>query len=76
MRLGTERTRQVIDHNLTADALLTCHSTLPYGDRPEFGPAVCAGYWLRHRDDVAAGRIAQLFLGIQHVDLADPSTHP
>jgi Resolvase, N terminal domain len=68
MRLGAERTRQVIDHNLRAGALLTCHATLPYGDHPEFGPAVCAGFWVRHRNDVLAGRIAQQFLGIVHVD--------
>ena len=68
MRLGTERTRQVINHNLRTEALLTCHATLPYGDHPEFGPAVCAGFWVRHRNDVLAGRIAQRFLGIMHLD--------
>jgi hypothetical protein len=64
----------VINHNLQAGALLTCHATLPYGDHPEFGPAVCAGYWARHHNDVPAGRIAQLFLGILHIDPPDSSS--
>lgn len=68
MHLGAEHTRQVISHNLDAGALLTCHATLPYGDHPTFGPAVCAGFWVCHRNDVPAGRIAQLFLGIIGVD--------
>jgi hypothetical protein len=68
MQLGAERTLQVINHNLQAGALLTCHATLPYGDHPEFGPAVCAGFWSRHRNDVLAGRMAQLFLGVLRVD--------
>ncbi|TDC74858.1 DUF4314 domain-containing protein [Actinomadura sp. 7K507] len=67
MHLGDDRTRQVIDDNLRAGALLTCHATLPYGDHPHFGPAVCAGFWTRHRNQVPAGRLAQLFLGITRV---------
>jgi hypothetical protein len=64
MRLGAEYTRQVINENLQVGALLTCHATLPYGDHPHFGPAVCAGFWARHRNDVPAGRIAQLCIGV------------
>ncbi|TDE22824.1 DUF4314 domain-containing protein [Actinomadura sp. 6K520] len=67
MHLGDDRTRQVIDDNLRAGALLTCHATLPYGDHPHFGPAVCAGFWARHHNDVSAGRLAQLVLGIVRV---------
>lgn len=49
--------------NLRAGALLTCHATLPYGPHPDFGPAVCAGFWARHRNNVLAGRLTQLLLG-------------
>jgi hypothetical protein len=47
-RLAPGRAEQVIAANLRADALLTCHATLPYGAYPGFGPAVCAGFWTRH----------------------------
>lgn len=57
---GDDRAAEVIQANLAADALLTCHSTLPYGEHPEFGPAVCAGFWARHSRDVLAGRLAWL----------------
>ncbi|WP_395107256.1 DUF4314 domain-containing protein [Actinomadura sp. SCN-SB] len=63
MHLGPERIREVIEENLKAGALLTCHATLPYGQYPHFGPAVCAGFWARHRNAVPAGRLAQLLLG-------------
>ena len=61
------RTQEVIDRNVKENALLTCHSTLRYGDYPDFGPAVCSGYWAEHRN-VAAGRIAQHVIGIIKVD--------
>jgi hypothetical protein len=66
--VSPSRALQVIDANVAAGALLTCHSTLPYGEHPEFGPAVCAGFWARHRLDVAAGRMAELLLGVVRVD--------
>ena len=71
MHLGAERTREVVAANLAANALLTCHATLPYGRHPEFGPAVCAGFWARHGLDVAAGRIAEQMIGLVRVDPPD-----
>lgn len=67
MHLGPERTAEIIDGNVEAGALLTCHSTLPYGEHPEFGPAVCAGFWAEHRN-VAAGRIAERMLGTVRIE--------
>lgn len=64
---GPARVRDVVERNLGAGALLTCHSTLPYGPYPEFGPAVCAGFWARHGMSTAAGRIAKFMLGIVRV---------
>jgi hypothetical protein len=49
MRLSPGRLRQ-----MTQDALregsqgIICHSTLPYGDHPESGPAICGGFWELH----------------------------
>ena len=57
------RFEEVVTANLQADALLTCHETLP-GNPVD--PAVCAGFWARHRRDVAAGRLAHL-IGITRI---------
>jgi hypothetical protein len=67
-RLTARRTDEVIRRNVAAGALLTCHSTLPYGDHPDFGPAVCAGFWARHGMKTVTGRIARFMLGITRID--------
>lgn len=59
------RFEEVVAANLAADALLTCHETLP-GNEHDIDPAVCAGFWARHRKDVAAGRLAHL-IGITRI---------
>ena len=61
---GPGRVDEVTRSNINASALLTCHSTLPYGPYPKFGPAVCAGFWARHGMQTAAGRIAKHLIGI------------
>jgi hypothetical protein len=71
MLLGPERFRDLIDRNLAAGAMLTCHQTLPYSDNPDFGPAVCAGFWARHGLSTAAGRIAAVVIGL--VRIAPPA---
>jgi len=65
---GSERATEVIEANVTAGALLTCHSTLPYGGHPDFGPAVCAGFWAQHAMSTAAGRMARFLLGVTRID--------
>lgn len=64
---GAERATDVIETNVARGALLTCHSTLPYGPHPDFGPAVCAGFWAEHAMATAAGRMAQFVLGITRI---------
>jgi len=71
---GASRVDEVIRRNVDSGALLTCHSTLPYGPYPEFGPAVCAGFWTRHGLATAAGRIAKFMLGIVRVAPPGPSS--
>jgi hypothetical protein len=68
MCLPPGRFEAIIRRNVEVGALLTCHSTLPYGPYPEFGPAVCAGFWARHGMKTAAGRTAKFMLGIVRVD--------
>lgn len=42
-------TRQrVIRANLATGSLLTCHDTLPYGEHPDVGEALCRGFWDAH----------------------------
>lgn len=62
-----DHARQVIEANVAAGALLTCHSTLP-AYNPEFGPAVCAGFWAKHRRQTACGRLAEHVMGVVRVD--------
>lgn len=61
---GESRIADVVRRNVDAGALLTCHSTLPYGPYPDFAPAVCAGFWARHGLATAAGRIAKHLIGL------------
>jgi hypothetical protein len=65
---GAERAAEVTEANVAAGALLTCHSTLPYGPHPDFGPAVCAGFWARHATSTAAGRMARFLLGVTRIN--------
>jgi hypothetical protein len=65
--VSEQRAGEVIDTNVAAGSLLTCHSTLPYGPYPEFGPAVCAGFWVKHGHRTAAGRLAEHLLGVIRV---------
>ncbi len=62
-----DRAEDLAAANVATGALLTCHSTLPYGEHPEFGPAVCAGFWARHGMQTAAGRIAKRLLGVVRI---------
>ena len=57
----------VVRRNVDAGTLLTCHATLPYGAHPDFGPAVCAGFWAQHAMATAAGRMARFILGITRI---------
>jgi hypothetical protein len=68
MHLAPGRFEELIRRNVDAGALLTCHSTLPYGDHPDFGPAVCAGFWAQHAMSTAAGRMARFLLGVTRID--------
>lgn len=68
--VSPDRARDVIQGNLDAETLLSCHSTL-YQD--DFIPAVCAGFWAKHRNDVLAGRLAQALIGI--IRIKPPSLH-
>lgn len=63
MRLGTERIRDVIATNRAAGALLTCHSTLSYGEHPEVGQAACRGFYDAYGHELIAARFAHAVMG-------------
>lgn len=45
MHLGPERTAAFIRHALEADSYVVCHDTLSDGDFPDYGPAICRGFF-------------------------------
>jgi hypothetical protein len=45
MHLGPERLRAVIGDALAAGTFVVCHDTLTYGDYPDYGPAICRGFY-------------------------------
>jgi hypothetical protein len=51
MHLGPERTAAFIRNVLAAGSYVVCHQTLTYGDHPDYGPAICRGFFdsYRHR---------------------------
>ena len=67
MHLTQDQFEDVVRHNVDTGALLTCHATLPYGAHPDFGPAVCAGFWAQHAMVTAAGRMARFILGVVRI---------
>lgn len=63
-----ETIRTVIRANLEAGGALTCHETLPYGPYPEFGEAVCRGFYESYRDQSQALQIAERLIGFTEVE--------
>ena len=45
MHLGPERLREIIGQALAAGSFVVCHDTLTYGDYPDYGPAICRGFF-------------------------------
>jgi Domain of unknown function (DUF4314) len=45
MHLGPERTAAFIRQVLDAGSYVVCHETLTYGDFPDYGPAICRGFF-------------------------------
>jgi hypothetical protein len=64
MHLNPGRLRDLVQQNLAADAALVCHQTLTYGDHPEFGPALCRGFFDAYGQQVNVVRIMGRLGGI------------
>lgn len=52
MHLSPGRLAEIVEHNRTNGAALVCHKTLPYGDHPEVGQAICRGYFDSYETDL------------------------
>lgn len=48
MRLRAGRVREMVRESLKGGGFITCHSTLPYGQYPDFGEAICRGFYDSH----------------------------
>lgn len=48
MRLRPGRVKQMVDESLAGGGFITCHKTLPYGEHPNFGEAICRGFFDAH----------------------------
>ena len=49
MHLGPERTAAFIRQVLAERSYVVCHDTLTYGDFPDYGPAICRGFFDAYR---------------------------
>ena len=54
MHLGPERLRAIIADALAAGTFVVCHDTLTYGDFPDYGPAICRGFFDAYKDKSSA----------------------
>jgi hypothetical protein len=50
MHLGPARATAFIRQVLDAGSYVVCHDTLTYGDFPDYGPAICRGFFDGYRD--------------------------
>ncbi|WP_306964308.1 hypothetical protein [Streptomyces afghaniensis] len=58
----------MVKANLEAGSALTCHETLPYGPYPEFGEAVCRGFFDSYRYQSQALQIAERLIGFDEIE--------
>jgi hypothetical protein len=59
MHLGPERTAAFIRQVFAERSYVVCHDTLTYGDFPDYGPAICRGFFDAYRTRSAALLILQ-----------------
>lgn len=45
MHLEPGRVAQMVRDSVAAGGAITCHKTLPYGEHPDYGEAVCRGFF-------------------------------
>jgi hypothetical protein len=50
MHLGPERTAAIIRRALAAGSYVVCRDALTHGDHPDYGPAICRGFFDAYQD--------------------------
>jgi hypothetical protein len=50
MYLGSGRVRAVVGGAVAAGTFVVCHDTLTYGNFPDYGPAICRGFFDAYAD--------------------------
>ena len=79
MHLGPERLRVIIGQALAAGSFVVCHDTLTYGDYPDYGPAICRGFFDAYSSRSPALillRACQRLVEVPPPEAASPSTPP
>jgi hypothetical protein len=69
MHLREGKLKELIAGNSGPHALgLICHQTLPYGDHPDFGPALCRWFYDTYGHQANGIRVFSRLLGFTEVD--------
>jgi hypothetical protein len=63
----------MVKETLAAGAAITCHETLPYGQYPDYGRAVCRGFYDAHGQRSNLARIVERLGGF---DVVRPPSSP
>jgi hypothetical protein len=74
MHLGAEHTARFVRQALDTGTYVVCHQTLTYGDHPDFGPAICRGFFDAYADRSPALRLLQAFSRLTEVEPPQPET--
>ena len=78
MYLGPERLRAIIGDALAAGTFVVCHDTLTYGDFPDYGPAICRGFYDAYKDKSPALILLRAYQRLAEVPrpaVPDPAVH-
>jgi hypothetical protein len=68
MKLNPGRVKGMVQSAVTSGGGIICHQTLPYGDHPDFGGALCRWFY-DHYGHLSNGiRIAERLGGLAEVD--------
>jgi len=68
MHLGPEQTAAFVRRVLAEGTYVVCHQTLTYGDYPDFGPAICRGFFDAYAGRSPALRLLRAFGRLIEVD--------
>ncbi len=72
MHLGAEQTTAFVRQALAEGTYVVCHQTLTYGDNPDFGPAICRGFFDAYATWSPALRLLQAFSQLTEVEPPRP----